>query len=102
MTRNVLLKIFWSLQYWSQFIYFDFFSKEIGWLTCACLIFNFQVNLIFGIGNPIIETFEMKLFDENLNLSAVSGRVCHGRLTIPLPFAKLKQIVVSQRCNFEQ
>ena len=99
--RNVLFKIFWSLQYWSQVIYFEF-RKEIGWGTCACLILDFLDSWIFGIGNPVIETFEMKLFDEHLNLSTVSGRVCHGRLTIPLSFAKLKQIVVSQRRNFEQ
>ena len=103
MTRNVLFKIYWILQYWSQFIYFDFFfCKDIGWVTCACLILNFQDSWIFGIGNPVIETFEMKLFDENLNLSTVSGRVCQGRLTIPLSFAKLKKILVSQRCNFER
>ena len=44
----------------------------------------------------------MKFLDDNWNLSTVSGRVCHGRLTIPLSFAKLKQIVVPQRCNFER
>ena len=27
------------------------------------LIFNCQDSLIFEIGNPVIETFEMKLFD---------------------------------------